>query len=562
MRKILKLILSPVEAAAYLLAVWSLLVLFLEPLISYYSNYQLVQTATAWVNLLLLALAILHRLLLREGRAITIVVIFDTVMLVVGLLLMNFNARFVIFFLLVRQTYFILDFILFRFSRGRIYKWLADNPPVTMMLSFILVILIGTILLMLPVASTQKRVTPFVNALFTSTSATCVTGLIVYDTATYFSRFGQVVILLLIQIGGLGIMTVSTAFALLMGRNIDLKLKNVMSQVVGGTNRINLSQLLKNILLVTGIIELTGAALLFSRFYHHHSLARALYLSMFHSVSAFCNAGFALFSDNLVGFRDSAVVSIVIPLLIIFGGLGFSVIIDLYRYFFKRDNVRKLTLHSKIVLVTTAFLIVGGMISFFVMEYYGTMKGFGIHQRLLSSFFQSVTTRTAGFNTLDFGAMGKATLLVSMFLMFVGASPGSTGGGIKTTTFSILGLTMVSLLKGRRDISVFKRRIPSSNFREAAGLVFLSASLVFFIVLILLLVEPSPFEKIMFEVISAFGTVGLSTGITPSLSLLGKILITLLMYVGRIGPLTLIYAFAVRNRKTNINYAEENIAIG
>jgi trk system potassium uptake protein TrkH len=313
---------------------------------------------------------------------------------------------------------------------------------------------------------------------------------------------------------------------------------------------------------VTGIIELTGAALLFSRFYHHHSLARALYLSMFHSVSAFCNAGFALFSDNLVGFRDSAVVSIVIPLLIIFGGLGFSVIIDLYRYFFKRDNVRKLTLHSKIVLVTTAFLIVGGMISFFVMEYYGTMKGFGIHQRLLSSFFQSVTTRTAGFNTLDFGAMGKATLLVSMFLMFVGASPGSTGGGIKTTTFSILGLTMVSLLKGRRDISVFKRRIPSSNFREAAGLVFLSASLVFFIVLILLLVEPLPFEKIMFEVISAFGTVGLSTGITPSLSLLGKILITLLMYVGRIGPLTLIYAFAVRNRKTNINYAEENIAIG
>jgi len=489
-------------------------------------------------------------------------VIFDTVMLVVGLLLMNFNARFVIFFLLVRQTYFILDFILFRFSRGRIYKWLADNPPVTMMLSFILVILIGTILLMLPVASTQKRVTPFVNALFTSTSATCVTGLIVYDTATYFSRFGQVVILLLIQIGGLGIMTVSTAFALLMGRNIDLKLKNVMSQVVGGTNRINLAQLLKNILLVTGIIELTGAALLFSRFYHHHSLARALYLSMFHSVSAFCNAGFALFSDNLVGFRDSAVVNIVIPLLIIFGGLGFSVIIDLYRYFFKRDTVRKLTLHSKIVLVTTAFLIVGGMISFFVMEYYGTMKGFGIHQRLLSSFFQSVTTRTAGFNTLDFGAMGKATLLVSMFLMFVGASPGSTGGGIKTTTFSILGLTMVSLLRGRRDISVFKRRIPSSNFREAAGLVFLSASLVFFIVLILLLVEPLPFEKIMFEVISAFGTVGLSTGITPSLSLLGKILITLLMYVGRIGPLTLIYAFAVRNRKTNINYAEENIAIG
>ena len=562
MRRILKLILGQVEAVAYLLAVWSLLALFLEPLISYYSDYQLVQSITAWANLLLLALAILHRLLLREGHGTQKVVIFDLIMLGVGLLLMAYNPRFVIFFLLIRQTYFILDFILFRFSRGRVYKWLAGNPPVTVMLSFMVVIFIGTILLMLPVASTQNRVTPFVDALFTSTSATCVTGLIVYDTPTYFSQFGQIVILLLIQIGGLGIMTVSTAFALLMGRNIDLKLKNVMSQVVGGTNRINLAQLLKNILLVTGVIELLGALLLFSRFYHHHSLARALYLSVFHSVSAFCNAGFALFSDNLAGYRDNAIVSLTVPLLIILGGLGFTVIIDLFRYFFKGGQVRKLSLHSKIVLVTTGFLILGGMIAFFVMEYAGTMQGFSIHQRMLSSFFQSVTTRTAGFNTLDFGAMGKAALLVSMILMFIGASPGSTGGGIKTTTFSVLGLTMISLLKGRKEISVFKRRVPSGNFREAAGLVFLSASLVFFIVLMLLLVEPFSFEKIVFEALSAFGTVGLSTGITSSLSPLGRIMITLLMYVGRIGPLTMIYAFAIRSRKTNINYAEETIAIG
>ncbi len=562
MRKFIRLILGQIETAAYLLAVWSFLVLFLEPLISYYTDFNRVQTLTAAANLLLLALAIVNRLLFKDERGTQKVVFFDVVMLAAGLLLMTYNAKFAIFFLLIRQFYFILIFILFRFSKGRVYKWLAVNPPVTLMLSFLLVIFIGTILLMLPAASAQNRITPFVDALFTSTSATCVTGLIVADTGKYFSQFGQIVILLLIQIGGLGIMTVSTAFALLMGRNINLKVKNVMSQVVGGTNKLNVAELLKNIVIVTVIIELIGATLLFLQFSQDHALNRSIYLSVFHSVSAFCNAGFSVFSDNLAAYRDSAVVSLTIPILIFLGGIGFAVNIDLFRYFFKRDKVKKLSLHSKIVLVTSAVLIVGGMIAYFVMEYYGTMKGFGIHQRLLSSFFQSVTTRTAGFNTINIGALSKGTLLVSMVLMFIGASPGSTGGGIKTTTFSVLGLMMLSLLKGKKDISVFKRRIPSGNFREAAGLVFFSAAVVFFIVLLLLQVEPFSFDKILFEAISAFGTVGLSTGITSGLSPLGRILITLLMYIGRIGPLTMIYAFAIRNRKTSINYAKETIAIG
>lgn len=562
MRKFLQLILGLVEPAAYLLAVWNLLVLFLEPLISYYTDFGSVQAYTGWVNLLLLALAIVKRLLLKVKLGTRNVLIFDVILLVLGLLLMAYNPKFVIFFLLIRQTYYILEFSLFRFSEGKVYKWLSGNPPVTLMLSFLLVILFGTVLLMLPVSSTQNRVTPFVNALFTSTSATCVTGLVVYDTGKYFSQFGQIVILLLIQIGGLGIMTVSTAFALLMGRNIDLKLKNVMSHVVGGTNRVNILQLLKNIVLVTFVLELIGASLLFFRFQSGNSLNRAVYLSLFHSVSAFCNAGFSLFSDNLAGYRDNLLVSITIPLLIILGGLGFTVNIDLFRYLFKRDKVNKLSLHTKIVLVTTAFLILGGMIAFFVMEYYGTMNGFGIHQRLLSSFFQSVTTRTAGFNSLDFGAMGKGVLLVSMILMFIGASPGSTGGGIKTTTFSVMGLTLLSLLQGRKDISVFGRRIPAGNSREASGLIFISAGIVFFIVMILMQIEPFSFDKIMFEALSAFGTVGLSTGITSGLSAMGRILITILMYVGRIGPLTMIYAFAIRSHKTNINYAEETIAIG
>ncbi|NLW19227.1 MAG: potassium transporter Trk [Candidatus Cloacimonetes bacterium] len=562
MRKVLRAVLSQVEWAAYLLAIWSLLVLFLEPLISYYYSYSAIQNWTAGANLLFLGLAIISRFVLKPGGAMGKAVWFDIAMLAVGTLLMALNARIVIFFLLIRQTFFILDFLIFRLNRGRGYKWLAANPPMSLMLSFMLVILIGTVLLMLPVATVRKEVTPFVDALFTATSATCVTGLTVYDIGSYFSKFGQIVILLLIQIGGLGIMTVSTAFALLLGRNIDLKLKNVMSQVVGGTNRVNVLHLLKNIVIVTVSVELVGALVLLSKFIHGNTLSRAIYLSVFHSVSAFCNAGFSVFPDNMAGFGNSAIVSLVIPILIVIGGLGFTTIIDLLRYFFKKDRVNSLNLHTKIVLVTTSVLILGGMIAFMTLEYQGTMKGFTAPHRFLSSFFQSVTLRTAGFYSLDFGAMSKAVIFVSMILMFIGASPGSTGGGIKTTTFAVLGLTMLSLLKGRKDISVFGRRIPSDNFREAAGLVFLSVAIVFFAVLALLLVEPFSLDKLLFEAISAFGTVGLSMGITPFLSPVGRILITILMYVGRIGPLTLIYAFAVRSNKTNIKFAEETIAIG
>ncbi|NLN84743.1 MAG: potassium transporter Trk [Candidatus Cloacimonetes bacterium] len=562
MRKFIRAVLSQVEWAAYLLAIWSLLVLFLEPVISHYADYNVVQNWTAGANLVFLGLAILSRLVLKTGRGIGKTVWFDLVMLVLGTVLMVFYARIVIFFLLIRQTFFILDFFIFRLYQGKVYKWLSKNPPVSLMLSFLLVILIGSVLLMLPVANTRKEVTPVVDALFTATSATCVTGLTVYDVGSYFSKFGQIVILILIQIGGLGIMTVSTAFALLLGRNIDLKLKNVMSQVVGGTNKVNVLHLLKNIVILTVSLELVGALILMAKFLRGNTLSHAIYLSVFHSVSAFCNAGFSVFPDNMARFGGSAIVSLVIPALIILGGLGFTTIIDLLRYFFKKDRVNSLNLHTKIVLVTTSVLILGGMLSFLTMEYHVTMKGFTAPQRFLSSFFQSVTLRTAGFSSLDFGAMSKASIFVSMILMFIGASPGSTGGGIKTTTFAVLGLTMVSLLKGRKDISVFGRRIPSNNFREAAGLVFLSAAILFFAVLALLLVEPFSLDKLLFEAVSAFGTVGLSMGITPYLSPLGRILITFLMYVGRIGPLTLIYAFAVGSKKTNIKFAEETIAIG
>jgi trk system potassium uptake protein TrkH len=439
---------------------------------------------------------------------------------------------------------------------------LTDNPPVSLMLSFAFVIFVGTIMLMLPAASASNQVTPFVDALFTSTSATCVTGLIVYDTGSYFSTFGQLVILFLIQIGGLGIMTVSTAFALIMGQRLNLKLENVMHKVVGEVERLDVFQLLKNIVLVTVLIEAVGAMILFFKFTTTMNPSTALYSSIFHSISAFCNAGFSLFPQSLMDYVDSPLINFTITGLILLGGIGFAVLIDLYRYVSKADKVRKLNLHTKIVLSTTGLLLLLGFITFYIAEYHGLMEGFSINRRLLSSWFQSVTTRTAGFNTLDIGGLSSASVLMFLVLMFIGASPGSTGGGIKTTTFAVLVLSVASMLRGKRELSVFNRKLSLTNHREATSLMTLAGSIIFITVFLLLLIETKPFEKIIFEAISAFGTVGLSMGITSGLSNAGKTLITLLMYMGRIGPLTMIYALSMRKRQANITYAEEKIAIG
>ncbi|MEF3694547.1 MAG: TrkH family potassium uptake protein, partial [Candidatus Cloacimonadota bacterium] len=481
---------------------------------------------------------------------------------IMGALLLFYQAKFVIFFLLIRQSYFILTYFVFNAFEGKFYKLLSSNPPVSLMLSFLGLIVVGTLLLMLPASSQSGYVTPFVDALFTSTSATCVTGLIVKDTPTYFSVFGQIVILLLIQLGGLGIMTVSTAFALVLGQRLNLKLENVMHSVVSGSPSIDIFQLLKNIVFVTAIIEMAGAALLYFRFIQDMQPLKAFYFSVFHSVSAFCNAGFSLFSDNMMTYVGSITINISITLLIILGGIGFSVVIDLYRYFTSKARNKRLNLHSKLVLVTTGLLLLTGMITYLLAEYKVSMAGFTVPERLLASWFQSVTTRTAGFNTIDTGRLSSASILISLVLMFIGASPGSTGGGIKTTTFAVLILSLTSMLKGKKDLSAFNRKISLNNYREATSLITLSGILVFGVIFVMMLIEPFSFEKIAFEAFSAFGTVGLSLGITPSLSFMGKLLITLLMYIGRIGPLTIIYALSISRRQTNIEFAEEKIAIG
>jgi trk system potassium uptake protein TrkH len=555
-------ILKHIELFAYLLAGWSFLVLYLEPIIGYYLDYKSIELGTALANIMLLSLTLLNRVLRGEVSQGRTIVYFDLLMLITGALLLAYQAKFVIFFLLIRQTYFILQFIIFRAYEGRFYKLLTDNPPISLMLSFAGVILFGTVMLMLPAASAKGQVTHFVDALFTACSATCVTGLVVVDTGTYYSLFGQLIILALIQVGGLGIMTISTAFALILGQRITLKLENVMQSVVGETKVLNLFNLLRNIVLVTIIIESLGAMVLYINFSQVLPPGQALYHSVFHSVSAFCNAGFALWSNSMMSFAEKPVMNLGISFLIILGGLGFTVLIDVYRYVFAPQKIRKLTLHTKLVLVTTLGLIVLGFFAIYIGEAKASMTGFSVYQRIMGSWFQSVTLRTAGFNTVDISKFGPATVLVSLFLMFVGASPGSTGGGIKTTTFSVLVLSVISMLTGKRDLTIFNRKIALSNAREATSLATLSASIVFSIVFVIMLIEPFTFQKIIFEAISAFGTVGLSMGITGNLSYPGKLLITLLMYIGRIGPLTMIYAFSLRKKQVNIDFAEEKIAIG
>lgn len=562
MKKIYRAVLDRIEIVAYLLAMWSFMVLFLEPIIDYYLNYKAVENYTALANIILLLLTILNRTLFSEAKGKSNQIVFDVIILILGSLLLVYQAKFVIFFLLIRQTYFILQYAIFRAFEGKIYHLLTSNPPVTLMLSFVLVIMMGTVLLMLPASSAINQVTPFVDALFTSTSATCVTGLIVRDTGSYFSFFGQLVILLLIQLGGLGIMTVSTAFALILGQRITLKLENVMHHMVGGIQTINLFSLLKNIVIVTAIIESAGALLLYFKFSQSYLPLKALYMSVFHSVSAFCNAGFALYPDSMSGFVDSVVVNFTVTTLILLGGLGFTVLIDVNRFLFFKEKVKKLSLHTKLVLSTSAILLIVGFVAYYIAEYNGVMQGFSIYRRVLSSWFQSVTTRTAGFNTIDTGSLSKASVLITMILMFIGASPGSTGGGVKTSTFAVLILAITSILTGKRDLGAFNRKIPASNFREATSLILLAAGIVFLIVFFLMMAEPHTFDRIMFEAVSAFGTVGLSMGITSQLSMVGKLLITLLMYVGRIGPLTMIYALALRKKTINIDFAEEKIAIG
>lgn len=429
------------------------------------------------------------------------------------------------------------------------------SPANIVIISFLVVIAIGTVLLLLPFSTVSGKIN-LLDAIFTATSATCVTGLVVLDTGSYFTLFGQIVILLLIQIGGLGLMTLSTFFLVIIGKKISLKEKLVIKE---GLNQLSIGgivEFLKLIFIFTFGMELLGAILLYIFLSPNNFFA-----ALFHSISAFCNAGFSLFQNSLVDFRGNIPVNLIMSGLIISGGLGFFVHLELKRRVLKQ--IRNLSLHTKIVLKTTLFLILGGTVIIFLFEHNGVFSQFTLKEKLLCSFFQAVTARTAGFNTVDIQFLNTNTLIFLIFLMFIGASPGSTGGGIKTTTFATVTLLVFNIIKGKTFINVSHKRISVDAINRAIGLTILAIVLVLVSSLILFSTEKYAREiSIPFEVVSAFGTVGLSTGITPSLSTVGKLVIIITMFIGRVGPLSLILAITELKSKEEFKLPEERISIG
>ena len=426
--------------------------------------------------------------------------------------------------------------------------------------SFLGVILTGTVLLMLPISSAEGVPVPFGDALFTATSAVCVTGLVVHDTFRYWSLFGQFVILFLIQIGGLGTITLATVITMLAGRKVSLFQRSIMKDAVSAEQYGGIVRFSLYILSSTLAVEFLGVLSLFPVFFRKYSLPRSILYSLFHSVSAFCNAGFDLMGQespfsSLTGFTGNIPVNLTIMTLIIVGGLGFRTWQDIGNH---KLHFHKYRLQTKLILITTLILIFLPALFFFIFEY----KGLPLREKILASLFQSVTTRTAGFNTTDYAKFTDSGKLISIILMLIGGSPGSTAGGMKTTTFAILLLNANGTFRHRDEASAFSRRISDQTVKIAATIFALYISLFTISAVIISLAESLPLLTCMFETASAIGTVGLTLGITPGLGPLSRAVLIFLMYFGRVGGLTLIYAAVPSRRMRNQRLPLENIAVG
>ena len=441
------------------------------------------------------------------------------------------------------------------------------KPAQILVLSFGGMILLGAFLLMLPISSQTNQVTSFIDALFTATSAVCVTGLVVVDTGTYWSVFGKTIILLLIQIGGLGFMTMTTSIAIILGKRIGLRNRMIMQEALNQFSISGVIRLTKYVIMATFSVELIGAFLLSTRFVPLYGLKNGFYYSVFHSVSAFCNAGFDIIGGyrSLTPFARDPIVNIVIMALIVLGGLGFAVIADLSTF----KTYRKLSLHTKLVLLMTVSLILFGFVMIFTLEFNNpnSIGEYTLSEKIVASMFHAITPRTAGFNTLDLSQMTVPARFITMILMFIGGSPGSTAGGIKTTTFGMLILYVISVFRGNEDINFSNRRISKEAVNKALAIVFIATFLVVIMTFLMTVFEGGdhPLEAIIFETISAFGTVGLSLGITPTLGIMGKIILTFMMFLGRLGPLTIVIAIskkASQSKKDLLRYPEGKIIVG
>lgn len=435
----------------------------------------------------------------------------------------------------------------------------------TIALGYFLVLFLGTLALMLPVSSKSGEATDFLTALFTATSATCVTGLIVVDTCTYWSLAGQIVILIMIQIGGLGFMTMGVLLFMFMKRKISLNTRGLLQESMNTIHMGGIVKLAKNALIGTAVIEGAGAVLLAFRFVPDFGWAQGIYYSVFHSVSAFCNGGFDLMGEkygayaSLVQYQGDILLNAVISALIIVGGIGFSVWNDIR---LNRLQFRKYTLHSKLAVSCSLGLLLGGAVLFYLLEKDNLMADMGIKDTVLTSVFSSVTARTAGFNTIDTGSLTSGSKLLTILLMFVGGSPGSTAGGVKTVTLMVLLVYVWSNLRGKRSCNVFNRRLEEDSIRKASIVTIVSLIMAMAAALVISFVQTLPMEDIMFEVFSAIGTVGMTTGITRQLETVPRIIIILLMYCGRIGSMSFALSFMEKKKVPPVQLPAEKVMIG
>lgn len=442
------------------------------------------------------------------------------------------------------------------------------NPSLVIIFGYIVFILSGALILSLPISLSDKGMNfNFIDAIFTSTSAVCVTGLIVKDTATFFSPFGKFIILLLIQIGGLGYIMISTFFTLAITKRVDSNIRFQTLQEFQKFSSKEINNYLLKLFLFVFSIEMFGSLIMFLRFSQEtQDIKSAIFYSIFHSVSSFCNAGFSTFSSNLYNFRNDPVIVLTVIILIVLGGIGFIVVRDVYR---NRFYFRKFENHTKIVLIMTFLLIIIPLFLFFIFESNTSLKEFDLFGKILNSLFQVITPRTAGFNTIDFTLFTSYTIFLLMILMFIGASPGGTGGGTKTTTFYLVVSYMINNLKGRRNLNIFRRRVDEEIIMKSYFIFTITIFIIISAILILLITEDQEPFKIIFEVVSAYGTVGLSLGgKLPNVSLvanftpLGKLVIMFIMLIGRVGVLTAVNIFLTKDRKDSFQYPKAKILVG
>jgi trk system potassium uptake protein TrkH len=444
---------------------------------------------------------------------------------------------------------------------------LKITPTRMIVFGFMILIVIGTLLLNLPVASRNGQPAGFINAVFTATSAVCVNGLAVLDTGNQWTAFGQTLIALLMQIGGLGIMTMSTLLALILGRRITLRERLLIQESLNQFDLEGLVRLTKSIIIAAFAIEFIGAIMYSIEFIPAYGAFKGVLYGIFHSIAALCNSGFDLIGDyrSFTSYTNNFIININTMLLIVIGGLGFSVWTDTLQAV-KDRSIRSITLHSKVVLVTTVFLILSGAVFLFILEMgnANTMKHLPFSGKVLASFFHSITSRTAGFSTIDMTGFTSPSKFMLIIMMFIGGSPGSTAGGIKTTTAAILMLTIIAVVKGKEDPVIFERHLPKYLVYRAMAVTAISLGLVVFVTMMLSITENADFLTLFFEATSAFSTTGLTLNFTPKLSPIGKLIISITMFAGRVGPLSLVLAFAQRasSNKGNLKYPEDRIMVG